>query len=848
MKKQDTPKSDEVDGQAPQPARLEQRSKQRYFSRGHLIHCLKVLGVAGIAAAALLAAFVKIVVVPTAPDVANLQQAKSWRPSVVLAADGSELTSFRQRQQQWVPFDRISPHVIRALLATEDHRFYEHPGFDAGRTVSALLHTANGDTQGGSTITQQLARNLFPEEIGRSRNALRKLKEIVTAVKIEHAYSKGQILETYLNTVPFLYNVYGIEMAAQTYFGKPASQLGPAEAATLIGMLKGTHYYNPVVNPERALARRNVVLAQMARRGFLPAEQYRALRGKSLAIHFNRRPEQSGPSTHFIEYVRRWAAQWAEENDYDLNTDGLVFKTTLEPALQEAAEQAVERQTQALQNIADVEWSRRSQALLSSAPSAYARARKHAEPFGYFWKTRPELLDAFVRETPQFKQKVQAGASETQALAALKQDEKFMDRLRAAKTRLEAGFVAMDPNTGEVKAWVGSRDFERDQFDHVAQAMRQPGSTFKPFVYGAALERGFDPDSTYRDGPVSIRFADGEIWKPTDMSAPSGRLMTMREGLIFSRNAITAQVMQDVGLIDVINLAKASGITQSRLDPVPSLALGTSPVTLLEMVNAYSTIARMGEFRKPVVVKSITDRNGKVLAEFGTSSKRAISGNTAVELIDMMRGVVTHGTGTLIKAQFGLSADVAGKTGTTQYNTDGWFILMHPDLVAGSWVGFNDARVTMRSNYWGQGGHNALLVVGDFFRSAIKEKMIDAKAKFPRPKRSHPPIRNPHAVDDFDNPLDAEAPHPNIVVRREPDGHIFIGDEQGARAAAQQRAPRTQDELDRIIGAMGRDPASGVQIDASGSSGPQATRQSAPEEPVPARSEGISDTAPESFR
>jgi len=844
VENQDAPKGDEKDGQAQQPA----RPKQRYCLRGHLIHCMKVLGVAGIAVTGLLAAFVKIVVVPTAPDVTNLQEAKNWRPSVVLAADGSELTSFRQRQQHWVPLDRISPHVIQALLATEDHRFYEHPGFDVGRTVSALLHTANGDTQGGSTITQQLARNLFPEEIGRSRNALRKLKEIVTAVKIEHAYSKGQILETYLNTVPFLYNVYGIEMAAQTYFGKPASQLGPAEAATLVGMLKGTHYYNPVVNPERALARRNVVLAQMMKRGFMAAEQIKVLRGKPLDIHFNRQPEQSGPTTHFIEYVRRWAAQWAEENDYDLYTDGLVLKTTLEPALQEVAEQAVERQTQALQNIADVEWSRRSPSLLSSAPSAYARAHKHAEPFSHFWKTRPELLDAFVRETPQFKRKVQAGASESQALAVLKQDEEFMNRLCAAKTRLEAGFVAMDPNTGEVKAWVGSRDFERDQFDHVAQAMRQPGSTFKPFVYGAALERGFNPDYTYRDGPVEIRFADGEVWKPTDMSAPSGRLMTMREGLIFSRNAITAQVMQDVGLIDVLNLAKASGVTQSRLDPVPSLALGTSPVTLLEMVNAYSTIARIGEFRKPVVVRRITDRNGKVLAEFGKSSKRAMSENTAIELIDMMRGVLSHGTGTLIKAQFGLSADVAGKTGTTQYNTDGWFILMHPDLVAGSWVGFNDARVTMRSNYWGQGGHNALLVVGDFFRSVIKEKMIDAKAKFPRPKRHHPPIRNPNAVDDFDTPLDAEAPHSEIVVRREPDGHIFIGDEQSAQAAAQQRPSRTQDELDRIISGMGREPASGVQLDASGSSGPQGAWQAAPEEAIPARSESISNTVPESFR
>ncbi|RYE89933.1 MAG: hypothetical protein EOO78_32380, partial [Oxalobacteraceae bacterium] len=266
---------------------------------------------------------------------------------------------------------------------------------------------------------------------------------------------------------------------------------------------------------------------------------------------------------------------------------------------------------------------------------------------------------------------------------------------------------------------VGSRDFQRDQYDHVAQAERQPGSTFKPFVYGAALERGFEPDRMYADGPVEIRLGDGRFWRPMDMGGASGRQMSLRDGLVYSKNTITAQVMQDVGVNDIVTLARAAGVNRSRLDAVPSLALGTSPVTLLEMVSSYGTIARGGEYREPIFIRSIKDREGKTLVEFSKPPVRVMSERTSTELIDMMRGVVSRGTGTAMKSRFQVAADIAGKTGTTQNNTDGWFILMHPNLVVGSWVGFNDARVTMRSDYWGQGGHNALLLVGDFFRAAV---------------------------------------------------------------------------------------------------------------------------------
>ena len=342
-----------------------------------------------------------------------------------------------------------------------------------------------------------------------------------------------------------------------------------------------------------------------------------------------------------------------------------------------------------------------------------------------------------MRESPDYRKAVEGGEAGPVALKRLKADRGFIAALRSAKSRLEAGFVALDPLTGEIKAWVGSRDFQREQFDHVVKAARQPGSTFKPVVYGAALEKGLTPDHPYRDAVMSIKAGDGKMWRPTDMTGTTGNQMTMRDGLVFSKNTITAQVMQDVGLPGIISLAKALGINQSKLQSVPSLALGTSPVTLLEMVNAYATIAAQGEYRKPVFVTHITDRDGKEIARFSAAKPtRAMSQASAVTLIDMMRGVINRGTGTAIRNHFGISADVAGKTGTTQNNADGWFILMHPNLVAGAWVGFNDNRVNMRSSYWGQGGHNAVLLVGDFFRSALDSGKIDRAAQFPGAPRA----------------------------------------------------------------------------------------------------------------
>jgi penicillin-binding protein 1A len=667
--------------------------------------------------AGLLAVLFVLSLLPQTPGIEDIQKFKAEQPTVVLSADGKELAVFRRANREWVKLPAISKHVLAALLATEDHRFYSHPGVDVRRTVAAALHTARGRMQGGSTITQQLARNLYPQEIGRAPTITRKVKEAITAVKIERVYSKDEILEIYLNTVPFLYNAYGIEMAARTYFDKSAGELDVLESATLIGMLKGTSYYNPVTNPERALQRRNTVLAQMERHGKLEAAGLDALKGRPLALDFERQTEDVGPAPHVMRQVRRWVIEWGDRNGYDIHADGLVVRTTLDSRLQAQAEEAVKRQSDKLQQSAD---------------RAY-RGRAG-------WKAHKALAEAFVRESAPYQAARKAGLADDLAVKQVQADAAFMQQLWDDKTRLEAGFLALDPTTGHVMAWIGSRDFETDNFDHVAQARRQPGSTFKPFVYGAAFQQGIDPSEMFIDQPVEIRIDERTVWSPGDVGAPTGLPMTLRDGLTLSKNSITSQLMQRVGPAQVAKVAWDMGVRQSKLDAVPSLALGTSPVTLREMVAAFGTIANGGSYIEPVLVTRIEDRNGRVIEQFrAPAPERALSQQATETLLDVMRGVIDRGTGAGVRSRFGVQGDVAGKTGTTQSNTDGWFILMHPQLVGGAWVGFNDNRVTMRGDAWGQGAHNALNIVGDFFQQALKAKAIDGKARFTAPRLPQQP-------------------------------------------------------------------------------------------------------------
>ena len=649
-----------------------------------------------------------LVLVPFTPSISDIRKAKTERPAQLMSVDGKVLAEYRWANREWVELKQISHHVVDALIATEDHRFYEHHGMDFRRTASSVLLTLRGDPQGGSTITQQLARNLFPEEIGRSRTVTRKLKEAITAFKIEASYTKDEILETYLNTVPFLYNAYGIEMAARTYFDKSADKLNLLESATLIGMLKGTSYYNPVTQPERAQARRNTVLSQMVKRGKLEEKQLAALQKRPLRIDFERQTEAMGLAPHFAQQLRKQLIAWADANGYSLHADGLVVRTTIDSRLQAMANQAVARQGRQLQAIADGAWSARNG-----------------------WNPKNELVQTLVKETAEYRQAIGQGADAEQALKELLADARFMAKLKQEKTRVQAGFMALDPLTGHVLAWVGSRDFGTDPFDHVQAARRQPGSTFKPFVYGAAFMRGALPTDQLMDEAVEIPLGGGQVWRPSDGGAPSGQPMTLAEGLALSKNTITAQVMHQVGPARVADLARAMGVRESKLEEVPSLALGTSPVTLREMVTAYGTIANAGRYVEPILITSIEDRNGKVLQTFAPPAPQQVMPLApAQSLRNAMRGVVDRGTGVALRTRYGLRADLAGKTGTTQDNTDGWFIALHPRVVAGAWAGFNDGRITLRSDYWGQGAHSALPMVGDFLAQAFRSNTINPQDRF----------------------------------------------------------------------------------------------------------------------
>jgi penicillin-binding protein 1A len=617
-----------------------------------------------------------LVLIPFTPSISDLRKARSEEPSVVMSADGVVLAEYKRINRQWVPLSRISKPVVDALIATEDHRFYEHHGIDFRRTAAAVVNTLRGKREGGSTLTQQLARNMYPEEIGRSVTLTRKAKEAITALKIEAIYSKDEILETYLNTVPFLYNAFGIEMAARTYFDKSAERLDVLESATLIGMLKGTSYYNPVLNPERARSRRNTVLAQMVKHGKLEAKRAEVLAARPLRLDFERQNEPIGIAPHVAQHLRKWLIGWADREDYDIHADGLVVRTTIDTRLQKAANTAVARQVRQLQDIAD-------------------RSRRRGEE----------------------------------------------------RALLQAGFLAVDPRSGDVKAWVGSADFAQEQFDHVNQARRQPGSTFKPFVYGAAFAQGMSPEDAFIDEPVAIRERGGAVWSPRDGTPPTYQPMTLRDGLVHSRNSITAQVMQRVGPRAVADLARAMGVRDSKLEEVPSLALGTSPVTLRELVSAYGTLANNGRFvGEPQLITRIEDRHGRTLALFTRPAvTEAMPRARALQLVNVMRGVIDEGTGLAIRTRYGIQADVAGKTGTTQDNSDGWFVMMHPQLVAGAWVGFNDNRVTMGDS-WGQGARSALPIVGDFFVQALRVRAADPRVEFdiPRPRPKPPePARDP---------------------------------------------------------------------------------------------------------
>lgn len=636
------------------------------------------------------------------PSKEQLQKINNPVASEIFSADGKVIGRYYIENRSNVSFDEISPNVINALIATEDSRFYEHRGIDEialFRVFVKSILLQNRSSGGGSTLSQQIAKNLYPRtDYGFFSLPVNKLREAIIAYRMERIYTKEEILTLYLNTVPFSENIFGIDVAAERFFSKSPKNLEIQEAAVLVGMLKANNYYNPHNNPDRAKERRNVVLDQMANNGFITvaeAEKYKAL---PLVVKYSVITYNQGPAPYFAEMLRPQLVKWCNQNKkengepYNLFTDGLKITTTIDYSLQLYAQQSMKEHMKNLQSVFDSHW--KSRDLFKENPDILKSALRNKEVAG---KKTDEKIRASLFTWN--------GLKDTTITR--------LDSLKHYLKLLNTGFIAIEPQTGALKAWVGGIDFRFFKYDHVT-APRQTGSAFKPFVYLAALESGITPDKYYPNQQKV--YTDYQNWSPQNSHGDYGGYYSMKGALAQSLNTISVEVLLDAGISNAIDVIENLGIS-AELPEYPSLALGVASVSLKEMVEAYATIVNDGKPVKTFYLTEIADSNGKVLEKFSytPASEPVVSAENCRAVINMMQAVITDGTGKGIRTRFGVEGDFAGKTGTTQENSDGWFIGLTPNLVTGCWVGADDPRVHFRTITYGQGAFMALPIVGGFF-------------------------------------------------------------------------------------------------------------------------------------
>lgn len=665
------------------------------------------------------------------PSIEQLENPDTAIASEVRSRDGVVLDKYYTENRTWVRYENISPHVVDALVATEDHRFFEHWGMDMIRTLAIPYHVLRGNPQGGSTISQQLARNLY-KEIGLAFSISRKFKEMITAVQIERNYTKREIIEMYLNTVEYPNSAFGIEAAARTHFNKSAKELNVSEAATLVGSLNAIYAYNPRIRAEKSKERRNIVLRLMNRQGFIDESALVQLQNEDIQLDYQPPSKAGRVSRYFGEYVRQKVTSWADENGYDIYTDGLVIYTTIDSKLQKHAEAALRTKLDSLQKIFVREWSTTGSGIYMDR----------------LWDEFPTFKDSFLRETDEYKNGFQKWNTKIErvVLDSLKTDSVFVDSVMKSRTRLEAGFVAIDPNNGNILAWVGGSNYGNVQYDHVYQSRRQAGSTFKPFVYAVAIDNGYKPYHKFSKYPTKFYDRNGNVWKPTDQHVADGPIMVpLRQALARSLNNVTVRLLPEIAGAPGTNelwkldpaarkikeMASNLGIDMSNTPAYPSIALGTAEVNLLELTSAYTTFANQGVHIDPIAITRIEDREGNVLAEYHPEYRQeVISPETAYIMVDMMRGVIRggdwgNGTGVRLRNVYGVRQDIAGKTGTTQNSADNWFMAMTPHIVMGAWVGGEDRRIrfpTDNPNSIGQGARTALPIVGTFINMVTSDK------------------------------------------------------------------------------------------------------------------------------
>ena len=646
-------------------------------------------------------------------------------------------------------------NLVQALVATEDERFYDHSGIDGRGTLRAILSL--GTSGGASTLTQQLAKQLFHGEGSKFLpfRIIQKAKEWIIAIRLERQYTKNEIIAMYCNVYDFGNNSVGVNSAAKTYFSKEPKELTISESAILVGMFKNSGLYNPVKNPEGVFNRRNVVLKQMEKADIITEDQKLKLQSLPIKLNFKLESHKDGTATYFREYLREYMKKWVEENkkpdgsDYNIYRDGLRIYTTIDSRMQLYAEEAVEAHMANMQEeFFEQAKDNKNAPFVNISQAETDRIMKKAMKASARWnimesndKSEEEIIASFKQKT---KMKVFTWKGERDTIMTP------LDSIRYYKHFLQSGLMAMEPQTGNIKAWVGGINYKYFQYDHVGQGARQVGSTFKPFVYATAIEQlGMSPCDSILDGPFMIRKGEHNVtedWEPRNSDQKYRGMVTLKRALANSINTVSAKLIDKTGPEAVVELTHKLGVT-SEIPAQPSIALGAVEITVQDMVAAYSTFANQGVYVKPQFLRKIEDKSGVVLYEPVPESHDVLNKDIAFAVIKLLEGVTEGGSGERLRTEGGGNGDnrwtgypymfknpIAGKTGTTQNQSDGWFMGMVPNLVTGVWVGCEDRSARFKSLTYGQGATAALPVWGYFMKKCYEDETLNvSKEDFDRP-------------------------------------------------------------------------------------------------------------------
>lgn len=680
------------------------------------------------------------------PTFEELENPKTNLATEIISADGKLLGTYYIENRSNVSYDELPSDLVNALISIEDVRFYEHSGIDKRALFRVAFGLATGDSDkgGGSTLTQQLAKNLFPrgENLSTVQLVIRKLQEWVTATKLEYNYSKDEIIAMYLNTVFYGHNAYGIKKASETFFSKEPMDLKVEEAAMLAGVVNAPTKFSPRRNPNNALKRRNLVLRRMCDNNHLTEHDYDSISQLPIDLsHFGVLDHNSGQATYFREFLRGVMTEWAKTHckpdgtPYNIYRDGLRIYTTIDSRMQQYAEEAV-----------------REHLSLDLQPAFYRHWKNDKmAPFVLDSKDDVEkVMTLSMKRSERYRVMRNAKVPYDSIVAEFHKPVPMTvfswdgpidtvltpwDSIYYYKFFLQSSLMSVDVQTGHVKAYVGGNDYRFFKYDHVMQAKRQVGSTFKPFLYSLAMQEGeYTPCTTVPNISYSIQTPDGKFWEPKDSGkAKFGEEVTLRWALAHSNNRISAYLMKRFGPQAVIQMARRMGVT-SEIPAVPSICLGVCDISLYEMVGAVNTFANKGIYVKPIFITKIEDKNGNVIETFTAEKSEALDDVTAYKMIELMKGVVYEGTGIRLRSKYHLTYPIAGKTGTTQNQSDGWFMGITPDLVTGVWTGAEDRSVHFRTISLGQGSNMALPVWALYMQKVYADPTLNiSKGDFEKP-------------------------------------------------------------------------------------------------------------------